>query len=129
MLLKDLVQNTLKDERLKFVEKQKARLEGEYDPKVDETLFVEPVDVFMMDVTDSTKGLGHDYEEQMEVVFPKAKKELIDFLNRCKLKDLEVILCPCYITFFVREAEKEMEKTNPGQSKRVGRRDQHQEFF
>lgn len=36
-----------------------------------------------------------DYIEKMKVVYPKAEEELIDFLNRCKIKGSEVMLCPC----------------------------------
>lgn len=39
------------------------------------------------------------------------------------------MLCPCCITIFDREATKELEKTNPDQSKRVGRQDHHKELF
>lgn len=54
VLFKDFVQNTLKDERRKFVDKQNTRLEEKADPKVEDALFVEPIDVFMVDITEST---------------------------------------------------------------------------
>lgn len=60
----------------------------------------------------------------MKVVFLKAEEELIDFLNRCKLKDFEAILCPCYNGVFDKEVTTELENTNPDQLKKVGRQDQ-----
>lgn len=54
ILFRDLFQNTLKDERLKFAEKLKSRPEGEHGPKVEETLFVDHVDVFMVDIAETT---------------------------------------------------------------------------
>lgn len=44
----------LKDERLKFAKKKITRPEGESNPKVEEALFVEPVHVFMVDITKNT---------------------------------------------------------------------------
>lgn len=55
VVFKDLVQNTLKDGRLKFTDKQKHRLEEKIDPKVEEALLVEHVDVLMVDITDDKK--------------------------------------------------------------------------
>ena len=65
----------------------------------------------------------------MKVVFPKVEQELIDFLNRCKLKDSQVILCPCCTVVFDKEATKELEKINPYQSIRGGRQDKQRESF
>lgn len=87
VLFRDLVQNIVKEGRLKFAEKQKYQPKGESDPKADEALFVEPLDLFMVDITKNTKGVEPNYEEQLKVVFPKADEELIHFLNRYKLKD------------------------------------------
>lgn len=63
MLFKDLVQNTLKDEMLKFTDKQKPRLEEEYDPKVDKALLFDPIDMLMDDITNDTKEVEASYEE------------------------------------------------------------------
>lgn len=65
-----------------------------------------------MDITESTEVVEPDYEEKMKVIFPKAEEGLINFLNRCKLKNFEVMLCPCCSAVFDREATKELEKTN-----------------
>lgn len=65
----------------------------------------------------------------MKMVFPKAEEELINFMNICKLGDFEVMLCPCCIAVFDKEAMKELEKTNPYQSKKVGQQDHCNKFF
>lgn len=43
--------------------------------------------------------VGENSEEQMKVVYPKAEEELVDFLNLCKLKYSEVMLCPRCLKF------------------------------
>lgn len=58
MLFRYLVQSALKEERLKFAEKQESRPEGESDPKVEEAIFVEPINVFVVDINESTKEVG-----------------------------------------------------------------------
>jgi len=42
----------------------------------------------------------------MKETYPTAKEELIDFLNQCKLKNSEVMLCPRYSVVFDKEATK-----------------------
>jgi len=34
------------------------------------------------------------FDEKAKTAYPMAKEELVDFLNRCKLKNSEVMLCP-----------------------------------
>lgn len=109
----------MKDGRLKFAEKSKARPEGEPDPKVEEDLFVEPVGVFMVDIAKTIEAVEPDYHEKMNVFFPKSEEQLIDFLNWCKLKDSKVMLCLCCSDIFDREAEKELENTNTKHLKKV----------
>lgn len=87
----DLVQNILKDGRLKIADKSKSRPDGEPGPNLEEVSFIEPVDVFMMDIIETTEIAEPDYKEQLKVIFPKAEKELMDFLNWCKLKDSEEV--------------------------------------
>lgn len=79
VLFKDLVKNALKDGRLEFYEKKKSRQEGGPNPKVEEALFPEPVDIFMVDITKSTKGDEPEFEVKMKGVFPKVEEEIIDF--------------------------------------------------
>lgn len=52
-----------------------------------------------------------NYNEQVNMVYPRDKEELIDFLNICKLKDFEVMLCPHYSLAFDNQAAKVVEKT------------------
>lgn len=77
-------------------------MEEEDDPKVEKALLVEPVNVLVVDIADDidTKEVEVSYTNQMKVVFAKSEEELIDFLNRYKLKDFEVMLCPCYNAVF-----------------------------
>lgn len=76
------------------------------------------MEVLLVDVT---KGLNTKidevnmlkYNEQVKVVYPRYEEELIDFLNKCKLKYSEVMLCPSYIAVFDKEVLKEVEKIRP----------------
>ncbi|MCI47114.1 hypothetical protein A2U01_0068355, partial [Trifolium medium] len=35
-----------------------------------------------------------EYEKKVKEVYPNAEEELVDFLNRCRLNNTEVMLCP-----------------------------------
>ncbi|MCI74949.1 hypothetical protein A2U01_0096215, partial [Trifolium medium] len=35
-----------------------------------------------------------EYEKKVREVYPNVEEELVDFLNRCKLNNSEVMLCP-----------------------------------
>lgn len=52
-------------------------------------------------------------EDQTTEAYPKVEEKLVDFLNQCKLKDLEVMLCPRCNSVFDKEAAKKKERTNP----------------
>lgn len=54
--------------------KRKSSTRGEPDPKFEEALFIESFDVFIVDITESTEGVKHDYKEKIKVIFPKTKK-------------------------------------------------------
>ena len=54
-----------------------------------------------------------DYNEKLKVVYSRAEEEFIDFLNKCKLKDSEVMLCPYCRSVFNNKAAKEVKKTIP----------------
>lgn len=60
----------------------------------------------MVDIIDGTKESKPSYEEQTNVVFPKNEEKLIDFLNRCKLKESKVMMCPCCNAFVDNEVAK-----------------------
>lgn len=116
----DLVQNALNEGMLKFVDKQKPRVEEDVDPKFEETLLVDPMEVLMVNITNHTdqQEVETNYEDHMKVIFPKNGQELINFLNRCRLKDSEIMFFLCYSVVFNKEVAKELEKVNPYQSKR-----------
>lgn len=88
-------------------------MKEETDPKVEEVL-VDSIDMLMVYITDDIKEAKCNLNEQMKVVFPKDIEELIDVLNRFKLKDFEVMLWSCCSVVPDKEAPKELEKkTNP----------------
>ena len=51
-----------------------------------------------------------EYDQKMEEVFPNAGEDLVDFLNRCKLKDAEVMLCPRCSAVFDKKAAKGLQE-------------------
>lgn len=52
-------------------------------------------------------------DEKMKVIYPKAKEELIDFLNQYKLKYSEVMSWPRCISVFDKEASKILQGVKP----------------
>lgn len=54
-----------------------------------------------------------NYVEKVKTAYPTTNEELVDFLNRCKLKGSEVMLCPRCNTVFDRKASEGLEKTKP----------------
>jgi len=49
------------------------------------------------------------YEEKIQVVFPKVEEDLIDFLNRYKISGSPVMLCPRCSAVFDKKAAKNVE--------------------
>ncbi|MCI68012.1 hypothetical protein A2U01_0089271, partial [Trifolium medium] len=47
-----------------------------------------------MEATTMQAVTEEEYAEKIKVVYPQAEEELIDFLNKCKLNNKEVMLCP-----------------------------------
>ncbi|XP_045795174.1 uncharacterized protein LOC123889733 [Trifolium pratense] len=66
-------------------------------PPADAT-YVEVYDCNMVEVIDAAAPIKavpeEEYEKRVREVYPNAEEELVDFLNRCKLKNAEVMLCP-----------------------------------
>jgi len=60
------------------------------------------------------------YEEKIQVVFPKAEEDLIHFLDRCKISGSPVMLCPRCSVVFDKGDAKNVEGFRP-QSKRKGK--------
>eukprot|EP00256_Glycine_max_P066604 XP_025981199.1 uncharacterized protein LOC100802634 [Glycine max] len=115
VLFRDLVQKALDEGRLKFGEKPKVVQANAETSKAAETLYAEPQEIMMVE----TMELSHvqvqdiseeDYNEQMKVVYPQAEEDLIDFLNRCKLENKIVMLCPRCSAVCDREATEGLKK-------------------
>jgi len=124
VLFRDLVQKALNEGRLKFGDKSKSQMQMDVDPLkvvyamytevadcnvveaiiyVVEKLSVEAkVDVVECQVVEATEGpksvdeviSESRFVEKMKVAYPMAEEELIDFLNRCRLKNYEVCYAP-----------------------------------
>lgn len=55
IIFRDLLQNPLKEGRLKFFNKPKPQEEGNLDSKMEEALFGKTVDLLMVDIVDNNK--------------------------------------------------------------------------
>jgi len=53
------------------------------------------------------------FDEKAKAAYPMVEEELIDFLNRCRLKNSEVMLCPICSSVFDKEAIKSLENVIP----------------
>jgi hypothetical protein len=119
VLFRGFVQKTLNDERLKFGEKTKPPMQVDADPlQVSKTLYAEQLACMMVEATEVTNVqveeiLKEEYAEKMKVVYPQAEEELIDFLNRCKLNNKEVMLCPRCSAVFDKEAAEGLRNYKP----------------
>jgi len=58
------------------------------------------------------------FNEKLKSAYPTAEEELIDFFNRCRLKNYEVMLCPRCSVVFDKEATKGLEVSIPKPKKR-----------
>jgi hypothetical protein len=73
----------------------------------------------MVDVMDLSGGTHivavpeEEYVEKINVVYPRAEEELIDFLQRCKLNKTEVVLCPRCSAMFDKKAIDGLKKYAP----------------
>jgi len=68
------------------------------------------------------------FVEKMEVAYPKAEEDLIDFLNRCKISNTNVMLCPRCSTVFDKEAAKSIEGFLPHTKHEGGCFENHPKF-
>ncbi|CAJ2649107.1 unnamed protein product [Trifolium pratense] len=99
VVFRDLVQKALNEGRLKYADKAKPPMKVDSDPlpPADAT-YVEVYDCNMVEVIDAAAPIKvvpeEEYEKRVREVYPNAEEELVDFLNRCKLKNAEVMLCP-----------------------------------
>ena len=58
------------------------------------------------------------FDEKLKTTYPTAEEELIDFLNRCKLRSSKVMLCPRCSVVFEKEATKGLKGSTPKPKKR-----------
>ena len=56
--------------------------------------------------------------EKMEVAYPKAEEDLIDFLNRCKISNTNAMLCSRCSAVFDNEAAKSVEGFLPNKERK-----------
>jgi hypothetical protein len=124
-----LVQKALNEGRLKFGEKPKA-MKVDTDPlQAADTLYAEPHAIMMveaMEVTDVQiqEIPKKEYTEKIKVVYPHAEEDLIDFLNRCKLDNKGVMLCPRCSAVCDKEATEGLKKYQPVGNRQRARQNQ-----
>jgi len=68
------------------------------------------------------------FAEKMTVAYPRAEEDLIDFLNRCKISNTNVMLCPRCSAVFGKEVAKSVEGFQPQSKRKGGWADNHQKF-
>ncbi|KEH41296.1 hypothetical protein MTR_1g048120 [Medicago truncatula] len=77
----------------------------------------------MVDITKDTELVEEtarepQFDVKLKTTYPTVKKELIDFLNRCKLKNYEVMLFPRCSAVFDKEATEGLKGSIPKPKKR-----------
>jgi len=77
----------------------------------------------MVDITKHAEhveeiALEPQFDEKLRTAYPTAEEELINFLNRCKLKNSEVMLCLRCSVVFDKEATKSLKGSIPKPKKR-----------
>jgi len=144
VVFKDSVQKALNEGRLIFGDKLKQPMQVD-DPLVrSDSMYLEVAGLNMVEISEidpiaATDGPkvdvemvtgGHrcantvitedQYEEKIQVVFPKAKENLIDFLNRFKISSSPVMLCLRCSAIFDKKAAKNVKGFQP-KTKRKGK--------
>ena len=139
------MQKALNEGRLKFGDKLKQPMQVDTDPlKKEYSMYLEIAGMNMMEISEidpivATDGAKFDveivteshkcdgtvitedqYEEKIQVVFPKAEEDLIDFLKRCEISGSPVMLCPRCSAIFDKKAAKNVEGFRP-KTKRKGK--------
>jgi len=145
---RDLVQKSLNEGGLKFTDRPKPQMQVDVDPLKDvdamytevincnvveaiidvvEKLYVEAkVNVVECQVVEATEGpksadeviYKSQFAEKMKMAYLMAEEELIDFLNHCRLKNSEVMLCLRCNSVFDKETTKGLEGFIPKSKKR-----------
>lgn len=90
-----------------------------YDPlQVGDANYVEPVVINMVEITvDFDMEEFKDSENHIEVVYPKVGEGLVEFLHRCKVEDLKVMLYPRCSDVFDKKAAKKVESSQQTKKK------------
>ncbi|WJX53646.1 hypothetical protein P8452_39618 [Trifolium repens] len=120
VLFRDLVQRALNEGMLKFAEKTKPPMKVDTNPlsTVDASL-VEILDCNMVEVSEADMAAAvkaipeKEYDKKVQEAYPAAEEELVDFLNRCKLNNAEVMLCPRCSAVCDKEAVSNLKKVLP----------------
>ena len=148
VLFRDFNQKALNEGRLKFGEKTKPQMQVNVNllkvvnamyTEVEDCNMVEAiidavekltveakfdiVECQMVEVSGGPKSVDEvisesQFDEKVNVSYHMAEEELIDFLNRCKLKNFEVMLCLRCSSVFDKEATKSLEGFIPKSKKR-----------
>ncbi|KAK2416751.1 hypothetical protein QL285_039118 [Trifolium repens] len=72
------------------------------------------VEVTEADVAAAIKAIPEgEYDKKVQEAYPAAEEELVDFLNRCKLNNAEVMLCPRCSAVCDKEAVSNLKKVLP----------------
>ena len=145
---RDSVQRSLDEGRLKFGDKAKQPIQVDVDPlKTADSMYTEVVSINMVDVSEELMAIeesmkaedlptndekvtkDHHFDDAMvtkdqfaektKIAYPKSEEDLIDFLNRCKISNTNVMLCPRCSAMFDKEVAMSVEGFQP-QPKRKG---------
>src|ERR1051325_10487580 len=82
-LFRDLIQNAIKDGRLKFSDKGKNPMKVDTDPLLmAETNYAEPLEINMIEVVENKVQTNLEFEEEGSFVLVKNKKEITDNLPK-----------------------------------------------
>ena len=68
------------------------------------------------------------FVEKMTVAYPRAEENLIDFLNRCKISNINAMLCPRCSAVFDKETAKSVEGFRPRSKRKRRWADNRQKF-
>ncbi|KEH41558.1 hypothetical protein MTR_1g052285 [Medicago truncatula] len=146
---RDSVHKALDEGRLKFGEKTKQPMQVDVEPSkkvdsichraVDNELPIgaqslketPPNDVEMVAEDhqfDDTMVTEDQFTENMKVAYLKVEEDLVDFLNRCKISNINAMLCPRCSAVFDKEAAKSIEGFQPQTKHKGGWTDNRPKF-
>lgn len=91
---------------------------------IEDAHYVELVECLVVEATEGPNEIKEvvtklEYAGKIKVAYPYAKSELIYLLNRYKLKDYEVMMCPRCNAVFNKKATEGLENTKPHPSMAV----------